>query len=240
MKEEDNIAASFVPRLIGTWDDHDYGENDGDMRYKDKVESQRIFLDFLDEPSNSSRRKQRGVYVSYLYGPVGKQIKVILLDNRFSQYNPKDGSEAPDMLGDDQWEWLERELLTNTAQLTIIGAGLQIVSWGKMVGEGWRMFPESRQRLFNLIANGTLISTVLRRHTSSFQFLFVCYVPIILCFTFAFQSSSIFASFPWIICRSLAENFAFILHELFEFMHRLLDSSPSNNHMIFQAIHLFQ
>ena len=33
--------------VIATWDDHDYGRNDAGVEYPKKVESQKIFLDFL-------------------------------------------------------------------------------------------------------------------------------------------------------------------------------------------------
>ncbi|XP_057832016.2 uncharacterized protein LOC131042706 isoform X3 [Cryptomeria japonica] len=64
-------------QVIGTWDDHDYGLNDAGKEYPNKAISQKLMLDFLDEASNSPRRKQAGVYASYLFGPVGKQIKVV-------------------------------------------------------------------------------------------------------------------------------------------------------------------
>lgn len=33
-------------RVIGTWDDHDYGRNDGGRDYPRKIDSQRLLLDF--------------------------------------------------------------------------------------------------------------------------------------------------------------------------------------------------
>lgn len=47
---------------VGTWDDHDYGVNDGDSSYVDKRESQRLLLDFLDEHRDSPRHHRDGVY----------------------------------------------------------------------------------------------------------------------------------------------------------------------------------
>jgi hypothetical protein len=75
-------------QVIGTWDDHDYGRNDGDRSYRQKVESQRLLLDFLDEPANTPRRRQAGIYASHLQGPPGQRVKVILLDTRFSASHP--------------------------------------------------------------------------------------------------------------------------------------------------------
>ncbi|KAH9302924.1 hypothetical protein KI387_014507, partial [Taxus chinensis] len=62
-------------QVIGTWDDHDYGLNDAGKEYPDKAISQKLMLDFLDEALDSPRRKQEGVYASYVFGPVGKKVK---------------------------------------------------------------------------------------------------------------------------------------------------------------------
>jgi len=72
-------------------------------------------------------------------------VKVILLDNRWSQ-----NKTSGDMLGEEQWEWLERELRTSDAQIHLIGAGLQIIQ-KKVIAEGWSKLPKSRSRLFQLI-----------------------------------------------------------------------------------------
>ncbi|GMF54018.1 unnamed protein product [Phytophthora fragariaefolia] len=53
--------ASFVNRtpIIGIWDDHDYGINDGGKEYSYREQSQQVFLDFIGEPMDSPRRKQK-------------------------------------------------------------------------------------------------------------------------------------------------------------------------------------
>ena len=43
-------------KVIGTWDDHDYGINDGGMDYADKKETRKMFLDMIEEPIDSPRR----------------------------------------------------------------------------------------------------------------------------------------------------------------------------------------
>lgn len=54
--------------VVGIWDDHDYGINDGDIHYKYKQQSQQKLLDFLDEPADSPRRQQEGAYTEYTIG----------------------------------------------------------------------------------------------------------------------------------------------------------------------------
>ena len=48
------------------------------QHYKDRLQAQGIYLDFLDEPIESLRRKREGAYASYIYGHGNKKVKVIL------------------------------------------------------------------------------------------------------------------------------------------------------------------
>jgi alkaline phosphatase D len=69
--------------ILATWDDHDYGVNDGGGNFPFKKEAQAEFYNWLDEPADSPKRKQEGVYSSHIYGPKGKRVQVILLDTRY-------------------------------------------------------------------------------------------------------------------------------------------------------------
>lgn len=44
-KDYANLVKSTA--ILGTWDDHDYGLNDGGEDYEMRIESQQLFLDFL-------------------------------------------------------------------------------------------------------------------------------------------------------------------------------------------------
>ncbi|KAL9673033.1 hypothetical protein QQ045_029286 [Rhodiola kirilowii] len=141
-------------KVVGTWDDHDFGLNDAGKEFAGKNVNQRLMLDFLDEPTDSPRRKQAGVYASYTFGPIGKQIKVILLDTRYHRDALRsDGT----VLGDAQWEWFEKELNGPPTAITVIGSSVQVVSniSATMVPlfatEGWGRFPRERKRLFKTI-----------------------------------------------------------------------------------------
>lgn len=130
--------------FIGIWDDHDYATNNanGHWRYKDR--SQKLFLDFMEEPHNSPRRKQKGIYTSYTFG----KTKLILLDNRYFM----DVEKKSPMLGEAQWQWLERELKSSTSKLTFIMGGLSILSPMHPFGDGnWANYPTERDRLLELV-----------------------------------------------------------------------------------------
>ncbi|MCR5889080.1 alkaline phosphatase family protein [Hymenobacter sp. J193] len=145
-------------KVIGTWDDHDYGRNDGDKNYPFKAQNQQIALDFLEELAGSPRRRQEGIYAAYDY-PVGKRkVKVILLDDRYFQdtlYRDKalvyHHNLTGDILGEAQWQWLEQQLRGSTADAHIIASGIQFLPQEHRY-EKWSNFPSARQRLLDLLA----------------------------------------------------------------------------------------
>ncbi|KAL3699152.1 hypothetical protein R1sor_017174 [Riccia sorocarpa] len=149
-------ALRKTTQIIGTWDDHDYGLNDAGKEFPLKDISQQLMLDFLDEPKDSPRRKQKGVYTSYTYGPIGKRIKVILLDTRYHRDEVfSDGA----ILGEAQWAWLEREFKKRDAQVNLIASSIQVISNMSAVVrpffhvESWSNFPAEQERLYKLIAD---------------------------------------------------------------------------------------
>ena len=133
--------------VIGTWDDHDYGLNDGGKEFRARRESQQAMLDFFDVPAASPRRARAGVYESYVYGTPGRQVKVILLDTRYHRDPIGSGG---DVLGAEQWAWVEHELRNSRAQVHLIGSSIQVVPQDHRF-EKWANFPAARERLFRLI-----------------------------------------------------------------------------------------
>ena len=145
--------------VIGTWDDHDYGANDAGRTYPKRDSSQQLLLDFLDVPEDSPRRAREGAYSSYVYGPPGRRVKVILLDTRYhrdpltsdplteQRYFP---NRTGDILGEEQWAWLERELKNSDAQIHLIGTSIQAVA-EQHPWEKWANFPAAHQRLYDVI-----------------------------------------------------------------------------------------
>ncbi len=144
--------------IIGTWDDHDFGKNDGGRDFPIKAEAQRLILDFLDEPLDSPRRKQAGIYTSEVYGPPGRQVCVVLLDVRYFRDQP--GTEDADILGKTQWTWLERTLQRSQAQVHLICSGSQIIP-SEHRYEKWADYPGARERLLKLIARSRASGVVL-------------------------------------------------------------------------------
>lgn len=144
--------------ILGIWDDHDYGKNDGGKEYIGKVASQKAFLDFFDVPENDVRRNRKGVYSAHQYSVGTVTVKIILLDARYHRdsISKIDGVYQPNsmgtVLGQEQWAWLEEELVNSEADIHILGGGIQFISWEHRF-EKWGNFPNERNRLFNLIAS---------------------------------------------------------------------------------------
>jgi alkaline phosphatase D len=135
-------------RVVGTWDDHDYGVNNGGRDYPKRAESQQAFLDFVGEPALSARRRQEGLYTSYIVGEGAKSVKVILLDERYHRDAP--GPEG-DILGAAQWAWLEGQLRESSSPIHLLGSSTQVIP-DEHAHEKWANFPRSRARLFGLLA----------------------------------------------------------------------------------------
>lgn len=164
--------------LIAIWDDHDFGEDDAGGDYPMKAETRAIFCDFWGEAATSPRRTRDGIYASYVFGPAGRRVQIILPDLRWNRTpiqkldlggKPyKTWAEAraaanapvpgpyernPDtaatMLGEPQWRWLEAQL-RQPADLRILGSSLQVLA--DFAGwEGWINYAHDHQRLFDLM-----------------------------------------------------------------------------------------
>lgn len=150
--------------IIGTWDDHDYASDNMGKNFADKVESQRMALDFLDEPSSSARRTQEGLYTSYYFGDSTHLTKVILLDERYFRDDP---GPTSDVLGAAQWKWLERELIENPAELTLLMSSSQIFP-DEHDGDTWAQYPLAREKMVDLLreAHGKILVLSGDRHSA--------------------------------------------------------------------------
>jgi alkaline phosphatase D len=152
-------------KLLATWDDHDYGNNDAGVEWQHKDIAAKLFHDFLRTPADSELRKQRGIYSSEIAGPPGKRVQFLMLDTRYFRselgkagqplpgfrarpYIPSD-SDTATMLGEAQWKWLEQEL-RKPAEVRIIASSIQVLSDDHPF-EKWGNFPRERQKLFDVI-----------------------------------------------------------------------------------------
>jgi alkaline phosphatase D len=168
--------------VLATWDDHDFGQNDGGADYPHKREAQAEFWNWLDEPADSPRRRQQGVYHAQSFGPSGKRVQVILLDTRYFRSPlekvPKDKAmlggtsvptddESTTILGAAQWEWLEK-VLQEPAELRIIVSSIQFAPEAHG-GESWANFPHEKRRMLSLLKGHSALVLSGDRHWCEFS-----------------------------------------------------------------------
>ena len=151
--------------MLATWDDHDFGINDGGKSYPMREASEEIFLDFFKDPADSPRRKRAGIYGSYTFGEPGKRCQILLLDTRYfrDEIAAAKGGKKPGtvgwyapvldpeltLLGEDQWAWLDQQLQV-PADLRIIASSIQMLAVEKGM-ENWGNVPHEQKRLFDLL-----------------------------------------------------------------------------------------
>ena len=144
-------------KVVSIWDDHDYGINDGGGDFKNKRESQKLFLDFWQIPENDPRHKRDGLYFNELIEIDGFKINLIVLDTRFfrsklssnkSPYIPTDNIDTT-ILGDEQWTWF-KQVLNHDSDLILVLSSIQILAT-EHVFEKWDLFPHERLKMMKLL-----------------------------------------------------------------------------------------
>jgi alkaline phosphatase D len=168
--------------VIGTWDDHDYGLNDGGVEFSAKKESQQVFLDFLGLERDDPRRKRAGVYASHEYDLPDGKVRILVLDTRYfrtaltraternRRYQPGEYGMGT-VLGEQQWTWLEDQLRNSDADFNILVSSIQVLS-GEHGFETWGNFPHEVDKLKALISNSGAKGVILLsgdRHISEFS-----------------------------------------------------------------------
>ena len=152
-----------VPMMI-TWDDHDFGFNDGGASFAFRGWTETIFETFWG--SSEEVKSRPGIYESRMFGSDGKVTQVIMLDTRFfrsdletmeyTSERPPLGPYVPSkdtaktMLGEAQWKWLEAEL-AKPADLRILVSSIQVITDAHDY-ESWEALPHERERLYALLA----------------------------------------------------------------------------------------
>ncbi len=151
--------------VLGIWDDHDFGENDGGDDNKEAAEAKQAYLQFFQDDAGYITRSQSGIYHSILLGPAGKNVQIIFMDTRSFRSplevnaHPKDAldkyqptaDKSKTFLGEKQWQWLTKEL-KKPAEVKIVVSSVQFLA--EQHGfEKWGLFPHEKQRFLELLKN---------------------------------------------------------------------------------------
>ncbi len=128
---------------LAIWDDHDFGANDSDGTLRGKEASLEVFREIWPNPGCGTAETP-GVFHRTSFG----DVDLFLLDGRYhrSPNGAKDDA-AKRMLGDAQFEWLERELRASRATFKLVASGSTISAGLK---DCWLLYTRVRDRLFDL------------------------------------------------------------------------------------------
>ncbi len=173
---------SKIP-MFATWDDHDYGPNDSGGSFAFREWSETIFENFWE--ASDAAKSRSGVYDSFIAGPEGQRVQIIMLDTRFFRSPLKSmpyqenrrplGSYVADddpeltILGTEQWIWLKQEL-AKPAELRLLVSSTQVITDAHGF-EKWGNHPIERERLYKALKernDGEVLILSGDRHSAAF------------------------------------------------------------------------
>lgn len=148
----------------GTWDDHDFGRNDGHGDFPGKHVCRTAFTEYRanrefghstdgqlqTDPSGNGR----GIYTSFRRGP----LEVFLIDPRwFSRTEASWADEnQPTCIGRVQWEWLKRGLQNSTATFKALTTGMIWDDKTNSEKDDWYTYRYEREAIYNFIRDESI------------------------------------------------------------------------------------
>lgn len=154
---------NFLNRFpaLSIWNDADFKSYASAKGYLNKTELQNEYLHFFHEYASSSRWNRNGMYHSYELKKDKIKIQVILLDtsyfrsyplvNTWKHFQLKSSRIDRDsnLLGREQWEWLESEFL-KSYDIRLIAGGLKFND-SISTEMNWNDYPFEKLKLLNLL-----------------------------------------------------------------------------------------
>ena len=153
--------AQMIARLPcwGTWDDHDFGLNDGHGDFPGKHVGRLAFTEYRANASFGQApggRPQvdrfgpaRGIHTSFRMGP----IEVFLIDPRwFSRTEPSWADAAlPGCTGQAQWKWLQASLRASRAPFKALATGMIWDDKKNSEKDDWHTYAHERDAIFDFV-----------------------------------------------------------------------------------------
>lgn len=134
------------------WDDHDFGPNDSDSRFKGKNNSLKIHESFWPNPSCGTE-STKGIFSHFRH----YDAEFILTDNRYYRTQPEDTNAT--LLGEAQIVWMLDILKSSDATFKFIVTGSQVLN-EKNLNESYSHYPKERQRIFDFIRENNITGVI--------------------------------------------------------------------------------
>ena len=128
------------------WDDHDFGPNDSDGSWIHADWSKQAFETFWCNPSYGLPEAPRCISTAFRF----VDMEFFLLDNRTYRVNHYNKTNEPQVLGEEQIDWLIQALRNSRAPFKFVVVGGQVLSDAK-VYENVAQFPSERQQILDRI-----------------------------------------------------------------------------------------
>ncbi len=129
-----------------TWDDHDFGPNDGDRSYALRETSLQTFHRYW--PGLASGQAGSGVASTFQWA----DVQFFLLDDRWHRTPNRDNAAHGQFLGPEQLRWLTESLAASRATFKIICVGGQVINPAK-VFENYANYEAERDELLRRLAD---------------------------------------------------------------------------------------
>jgi alkaline phosphatase D len=155
------VLKDSIP-IYGVWGHRDCGLGGAGEELAIRAASKEAFLQFYGVSEGAARARRDGVYDALAFGPEGQRVQIILLDTQSfrSPLKPASGNAGevrsqPDgdvkktMLGDEQWRWLEQQLI-EPADVRLIVSPIAVLSQAAG-GARWNALPKERERLIEVL-----------------------------------------------------------------------------------------
>ena len=128
------------------WDDHDFGPNDSDGSWVHADWSRESFKAFWSNPSYGLPEAPRCISTAFRF----VDMEFFLLDNRTYRVNHYNKTNAPQVLGQNQIDWLIQALRKSRAPYKFVVVGGQVLS-DAAVYENVAQFPDERREILERI-----------------------------------------------------------------------------------------
>jgi alkaline phosphatase D len=151
-----SAALRSIP-LWSTWDDHDYGRDNGDGALVGKEQTRRAW--FEARPQATYGQGEAGIYTCVRHGPV----EVFLLDLRWFAGLEADANDpqARSLLGRTQRAWLEEALRASDAPFKLLCGGMVWHDKGGRSQDDWATYAAERDALFAFLGREHIDGCVL-------------------------------------------------------------------------------